>query len=210
MSLWTNGELEIVEVLTRRVRLICQDQLASFWQQTAHAGHPLHGALTRLLSGGLIHRTVVNAHPRLVIESPLAAWRPGRKAPGASRIASRIRNRWSQPAEPTAVYWASKKAASLFGSTASELSPLLHRDHDLLLAEVYVFYRRNYPQLSDRWLGEEVFPKAGYRVKDPDAFLFAEDGSPQLVIESAGRYSRGQIEAFHEHCVEYDLAYELW
>jgi hypothetical protein len=209
MSLWTTAELEIVEALTRRVRLIREDQLVSLWQETALAPQPFEEALKRLVSGGLLHRAVVNAHPRLSVESPLAAWRPGRKAPSALRIASRIRRRWDQLAQPTTVYWASKMAANLYGSFGGELSPLLHRDHDLLLAEVYVHYRRRFPQLAQRWLGEDVFSKAGFRVKDPDAFLF-EDGRPALVIESAGRYGAAQIQAFHEHCVEYDLAYELW
>jgi hypothetical protein len=101
-------------------------------------------------------------------------------------------------------------SANLFGSSAGELSTLLHRDHDLLLAEVYVHYCRHSPQLAARWLGEDVFPKAGFRVKDPDAFLFADDGRPERVIESAGRYGRAQVQAFHEHCIEFDLPYELW
>jgi hypothetical protein len=210
MSTWTLAELELVETLARRVRLCREEQLAELWHELVSPSLQLPDALGRLVTSGLLHRTVVNVHPRLSIESPLAAWHPGKKTPSASRIASKIRNRWRATAEPTTVYWASKKAANLYGSAAGDLSPLLHRDHDLLLAEVYVYYRRNRPKLAMRWFGEGVLPKAGFRVKDPDAFLFADDGRPELVIESAGRYGRSQVEAFHEHCVEYDLAYELW
>ena len=57
---------------------------------------------------------------------------------------------------------------------------------------------------------EDCLPKAGYRIKDPDAFLVNSAGEVLRVIESAGRYSIAQIESFHDHCVQYGLPYELW
>ena len=57
---------------------------------------------------------------------------------------------------------------------------------------------------------EDVFPKAGFRIKNPDAFLLDDSGKPMRVVESAGRYGIPQIESFHQHCVERDLPYELW
>ena len=60
------------------------------------------------------------------------------------------------------------------------------------------------------WVGEDTRPKAGYRIKDPDAWLLDAQGRTICVIESAGRYSTQQIESFHEHCVEYGLPYQLW
>jgi hypothetical protein len=66
------------------------------------------------------------------------------------------------------------------------------------------------PELAALWMGEHGMPKAGYRIKDPDAFLCGESGQVLRVIESAGRYSVEQVQSFHEHCEVHDLPYELW
>ena len=101
-------------------------------------------------------------------------------------------------------------AANLLGSTSCGLPKPEHRDHDLLLAAVYVHYRTQHPKTAALWIGEHVLTKAGYRIKDPDAFLRDEQGRILQVIESAGRYSSAQVESFHEHCAELSLPYELW
>jgi hypothetical protein len=124
--------------------------------------------------------------------------------------AAQARHRWSPATTVVAVCVASPLTASLFGSTSRRLPPKEHNDHDLLLSAVYLHYRRNHPHLAKLWVGEHVLPKAGYRIKDPDAFLFAPNGQAVRVIESAGRYGPDQIETFHEHCRERGLGYELW
>ena len=50
-------------------------------------------------------------------------------------------------------------------------------EHDLRLASVYVHYRQCHPQCARLWIGEHILPKAGYRIKDPDAFLRDADGT---------------------------------
>lgn len=207
---WTTRELDIVETLTRRVRLLSLSQLGRVWWPEASSHRVVRLAMRRLLHAELILRSVINAHPLLVIKGPLLAWMPGQDAPDSTAIGNRIKSRWHGAAEPIEVYWPSPLAANLFGSTARDLPALLHRDHDLLLSEVYVLYRTQRPQLATRWLGECVFPQSGFRLKDPDAFLFGDDGRPARVIESAGRYGVAQVESFHEHCLEHDLPYELW
>lgn len=146
----------------------------------------------------------------MAVGAPLYAWQPGSAAPDPNDIASACRGRWTCAAVPTEVLVASPKAAALFGSSARGQPPPEHVNHDLRLAAVYVHYRQKRPQLAALWQGEHCFGKAGYRIKDPDAFLVDEAGRVQRVIESAGRYSPEQVESFHEHCVEYDLPYELW
>jgi hypothetical protein len=208
--MWTNRELDIVDALTRRVRLMTLSQIGQTWWSELGSQKAVRRELKRLREGGLVQRTIINAHPRLALKSPVAVWQPNHVEPDLQRVAERIRGRWRHGAEPTEVYWASSQAANLFGSAAGQLPNVLQRDHDLLLGEVYVFYRLRRPDLVHRWAGEDVFPKAGYRIKDPDAFLFDDSGKPMRVIESAGRYGVRQIESFHQHCVEQDLPYELW
>ena len=192
-SKWTAIELDLVESLTRCVRLLSLAQIRKVWWPEIASHKALRRELRRLRDGRLLFRTVANVHPIPVLKSPLVRWQPQDIDPIFDRIALRVRSRWQQVSEPTEVYWASPLAANLFGSGGGELSPLLHRDHDLLLAEVYVMYRRQHPELARRWIGEDVIPKAGYRIKNPDAFLIDEAGRPVRVIESAGRYGRQQI-----------------
>ena len=210
MAIWTHRELDIVDALTRRVRLMTLSQIGHVWWPEVGSQKTLRRELKRLRDGGLVQRTMTNAHPRLAIKSPVAVWEPSQVEPDLHRVAERIRGRWRHCAEPTEVYWASSQAANLFGSAAGQLSNVLHRDHDLLLSEVYVFYRLQCPELVHRWAGEDVFSKAGFRIKNPDAFLFDDYGRPMRVVESAGRYGIRQLESFHQHCVECDLPYELW
>jgi hypothetical protein len=159
---------------------------------------------------GLLLHEWINAHPLLTAEAPLAVWRPGQDDPNFQQVADIARRRWSRAAEPMPVYTASREAAGLLGSTARGLPAVDHRDHDLRLAEVYVHYRRHYPRHAAQWIGEHALPKAGYLVKDPDAFLIGPSGKAIRVIESAGRYRPDQVERFHEHCRDCGLPYELW
>ena len=59
-------------------------------------------------------------------------------------------------------------------------------------------------------MGEAARPKAGFRIKDPDAFLIDAAGKVRRVIESGGKYEPDRVEAFHDHCVTEGLPYELW
>jgi hypothetical protein len=164
----------------------------------------------RLCSVGLLERHWINAHPLLAIDRPLFAWKPGSTDPDAEDIARQSRSRWQRAAQPVQVYVASRLLANLLGSTARGLPKPEHRDHDLWLATVFVHYRMHRPRLASLWIGEHVLPKAGYRIKDPDAFLRDAQGRVLRVIESAGHYDARQVESFHEHCLENDLPYELW
>lgn len=207
--LWTRRDLDLVETLTRRVRLLAVEQVAAGWWER---GTPriIRRRLRRLSGAGLIVQTVINAHPLLPLGKPLVSWKPGKPEPPFERVSQRARERWNRPSVPQAVVFAGKLAANLFGSSAGRLPRLEQRDHDLLLSQVYLRYRTSRPKEAKQWLGEDVFPKAGYRIKDPDAFLVGEGDRILQVIDSAGHYSPAQIESFHEHCAERDLPYELW
>lgn len=207
---WTERDLDIVETLTRRVRLLTVEQVARIWWPSASRLRIVHRRLRRLTSGALLHRTIVNVHPLLQLKRPLLAWNDNNAEPNFERASTHARARWTRPAHPAEVYSATPVAANLFGSTATQLPQLNHRDHDLLLGEVYVLYRTERPAEARKWIGEDALGKAGYGIKDPDAFLIDDTGAKFRVIESAGRYSPKQIESFHHHCVENELPYELW
>ena len=137
-------------------------------------------------------------------------WKPGEDSPDAWRLSLAVRSRWRRSATRHAVFQATDLAARLFGSSAGRSSRVYERQHDLLLAEVFVRYRQELPSLVPYWVGEEALPKAEYGVKNPDAFLIDDESCPRRVIESAGAYSQQQVETFHEYCHLARLPYELW
>ena len=191
---WTYRDLELVETLARRVRLLTVGQIAAGWWPSDVALRTVRRRLRRLLAGRLLLRSIVNAHPPLPLTGPLASWSPDRPVPDFEAVSVKARRRWTEAAVPQEVYFASPLAANLLGSTAGSLPAINHRDHDLLLGQVYVFYRTKRSEEAARWIGEDCLPKAGFRIKDPDAFLLDAERRIERVIESAGRYSPEQVE----------------
>ena len=206
----TARDQDLLETLTHRVRILPMQIAAQVWWPDARSPRTARRRLDLLARAGWIECHIINAHPPLPVLRPLFTWEPGQDDPDAERIASQSRARWSQPAQSLEVCVASSLAASLLGSTARRLPPPEQRDHDLRLAAVYVHYRVALPRLAELWIGQHALAKAGYQIKDPDALLRDENGRVLRVIESAGRNGAPQIARFHEHCVDFNLPYELW
>lgn len=206
----TPRDLDLLRTLTRRVRVIERRRVAAAWWTEAPTSRRAHRRVEQLIKAEWLESHLVNVHPPLSVDRPLFAWQPNGRSPEPDDVALACRSRWTSAAVPTEVLVASPKSATLFGSSARGMPPAEHLNHDLRLAAVYLHYRAQLPQLAVLWRGEHCFGKAGYRIKDPDAFLVDETGRVRRVIESAGRYSPEQVESFHQHCVEYDLPYELW
>ncbi len=206
----TARDLDICRALTLRVRILAIKQVADIWWAEKTASRTVHRRMEQLTRQGWLERHVINAHPLLPVTKPLFAWSPEHEEPDAERVAEATQSRWNLPAEPTEIVVATARTACLLGSTAKCLPPPEHRDHDLRLSAVYAHYRLKHFTLASLWLGEHALSKAGFRVKDPDAFLVDANRRVLKVIESAGRYGPQQVQSFHDHCVEFDLSYELW
>jgi len=208
---WTERDLSIVEALASQVRLLSRAQVVrGWWDPSVRAEEHAAARLRRLARAGLVLAFRVNAHPPIELAGPVVSWTPDDPAPDCEAVSRRLRDRWTEPARPTPVYAASRRAANLFGCSGGDLPPLEHRDHDLLLGEVFVRYRREDPGDAACWVGEAARPKAGFRIKDPDAFLIDATGAVRRVIESGGKYEPDRVAAFHEYCATEGLPYELW
>lgn len=207
--LLTPRDWDLISTLTCRVRILTALQVANLWAVSRRNRRVLRRRMKRLADAGLLELYTINAHV-LSPARPLFAWRPESPEPDARLVSRKARARWSSAAVPTLVCVAAPLVANLLGSTSCGLPKPEHRDHDLLLAAVYVHYRTQHPKTAALWTGEHILPKAGYRTKDPDAFLRNAQGQVIRIIESAGSYSPKQVESFHEHCAEQELPYELW
>lgn len=207
----TERDLDLLTVLSCRVRLLSSRMVLQIYGVDKRRGrHGLKRRLQQLVAHGFIQMHWVNAQAITVRRRPLFSWQPGREEPDSEQISATIRTTSGQAAVPTQVFTVTSFTANLFGSTAVGLPRTEQIDHDLRLAAVYVHYRRQHPQLAERWVGEHALPKAGFQIKDPDAFLHDDQGQVLRVIEASGRYRREQIQDFHDHCVDNDLPYELW
>lgn len=207
---WTQRDFDLVETLCCRVRVLSLDQIRRGWWRNDEHAAVIERQMNRLIHAGLLQNVVWNLQVARFQGEPLFAWNPNGPAPEFEQVTRLVRSRWPHDICSVHAYVASNKAARLFGSSAGSIPPPHHRGHDLLLATVYVYYRTNRPNEWRRWVGEDVLPIADKGIKNPDAFLLDASGQPCRVIESAGRYSLGQIEAFHQYCQQNALPYELW
>lgn len=206
---WTKVETEIMTSLTCKIRVLSQQQLERGWQ-TEHATNALAVSLVKLTAAQLIRTEVWNVVPPQIGNVPIFTWKPGAPKPDTWRLSQTIRTRWDRPTTTLTVYQATELAGRLFGSRSGHNIRVMERRHDLLLAEVFILYRRRLSELAECWVGEEALPTAERGVKNPDAFLFDSLRQPRRIIESAGSYSQSQVETFHEYCRVSRLPYELW
>lgn len=204
---------QIVDALTRRIRLVSLDQAARVWWSRNR--QPLRDARRRLdaLSHtGLLLCRKVDVYPMLDLTAPVCSWSPGEDEPEFGGIANRLRSRWPQAAaQRTVVYTATRRLANRIGGFDGRLQHRHQVTHDLHVSELYLRMLVREPKRARAWVGEEL-SKAGqaYGEKLPDAVLHGDDGRPFQVIEFGGRYSKPRVRDFHQHCATNGLAYELW
>ena len=207
---WTPAVYDLMQTLTCRVRLLSLAHIHQGWTKQLGTSSAVVDTIKQLIDGRILVGDVWDLPESPVGKKPLASWTPNCGTPDLDEIAEIVRTRWDGPSTPTPVVAATHHAARLFGSSAGGLPPTNHRNHDLLLACVYIRYRMTKPQLAATWLGEDAVAIAERGVKNPDAFLINDAGEVTRVIESAGRYSLEQLESFHRHCKSASLSYELW
>ena len=206
----TARDLDLLHVLTLCVRLLTVQQVTRLWWPESVSHRAARRRLEWLQDSRLVELHRLMAHPLLPVNEPMFAWQPGDTEPDCERLAEACSARWTRPDVAITACVAAPRAASLFGSTARGLPQRQHLNHDLRLASVFESIRLRDPRMAAMWIGEHGLPKAGHRIKDPDAFLCRNDGLLIRVMESAGRYSAAQIQSFHDHCEVHELPYELW
>ncbi len=210
----TDRDNEILEALACRVRVFSLEQLAGAWWPTASNAQAIsRRRLTELSGAGWLHATHVYVSRMLELTAPIHIWSPGEPDPDCAAIARSLAQRWEVDRPPTrlSVFTATRQTLDEFGGPVRpKRLDTLYATHDLNLAAVYLFFRRERPDDAGAWIGEDLRPKAGYKLKDPDAVLEFSDGRPELVVELGGKYSQETVQAFHEDCARRGRRYELW
>lgn len=210
-SAWTQRDIEILETLTLKVRILTLRQIADEWWSTSNESLLLaRRRMLRLVRAGLVDRYQLNIHPLLPLREPIVAWAGGDTTPDFSKVAWKLKSRWTMPAMPTSVFFGSKHAANLFGGFGGSAKDPIQATHDVHLTHVYLWYREHKPWFAESWIGEDAVRKAPKGIKNPDAFLRGIDGRFTRVIDFGGKYSSDRVRDFHRYCEQRRLPYELW
>lgn len=208
----TSRDQEILEALACKVRVFLAEQIAGTWWPDAetpivHAGR----RLTALHDAGFVDCVHLPVDRMLTLAGPLFEWQPGQAAPDFDATAYQLQSRWNScPPSIVPLYVSTPETNNTYGGpTRRKALDRGQVSHDLHLSAVYLEFRKTAPDKARVWVGEDCLPKAGYRLKDPDAVLQFADGS-ELIVEFGGRYDARRVRDFHEDCVARERPYELW
>ena len=202
---WNESEIDLMQVLCCKVRVLSEEQIIRGWKTKT-----IRESVSTLIQADMIwceRWKVVLPH---IGNEPSVTWKPNQATPDGWTLSKEFRERWKREAVSITAFMATKRAGRLFGSRSGHPVREIERSHDLLLADVFLLYREQLPELATAWVGEDAMPVAQRGVKNPDAFLIDEFCKPRRVIESAGAYSQKQVETFHRYCTDARLPYELW
>jgi len=201
----------ILDTLTRRVRALSIGQVArTFWEGTNSAQRSAARRVGELEVAGLLEQHVVLAHPELELDAPILVWRPGNPTPEFGKIAYCLKSRWRHPPQATRIVIATAEAGTWLGGYGGRIPRASETTHDLHLASVYLRMLKAQPRRARKWESEaRLLARGGGRgEKLPDALIRSRGGA--TAIEFGGAYPVTKLRAFHEHCRNRGLAYELW
>jgi len=206
----TNRDLEILTILTHKVRVLSIPQIARTWWSQAVSPIPSAQARLRVLeSRGQIRCLSFPVHPEINLEKPLEVWRPGLSQPDFGTLSYRAHARWAHPPIFETLVYATKTAAAYFGGFGGSPPDANHATHDMHLAAVFLMKRLHEPESADSWQSEQTVhaARSGYDDKLPDAIV---NFPVAMAIEFVGKYPKARLSAFHDYCAREKMAYELW
>ncbi len=219
----TSRDLQILDTLTRRVRVMSIQQIArTWWAESADCTRVAQNRLRALEAEGLLHIDSAPAHPELQLEEPVARWALDERSPDFGAVSYQLQSRWREHPILTSCVSASKIAANRFGGYGGRPPRAVERTHDIHMAQVFLRYRKEHPALIKHWVFEEQVKAERKRAarsaerlyvsdageKLPDAFLRSPSGTK--VIEFGGAYGKDKLQAFHAYCKEHSFPYEIW
>lgn len=211
MSALTTRDREILEVLTRRVRLLTLPQITRTWWAGTHAAQSARRRIDALESLGLVEKFTAYAHPELPLAQPVYCWEPGQNPPMFGALSYQLVHRWTEPHLPTPAVIASRKAGVSFGGYGGKRPKRVEENHDVHLAAVFLKLRANTPDLARTWASEETIRRSRPNApgeKLPDAIVRTDGG--EKIIDFGGEYSAEKIESFHHWAEKKAIGYEFW
>lgn len=209
----TTRDIEILQSLSRAVRLYSVDQIESHWGRgAACTACSVSRRLRQLQTAGWLRLHTVLARPLPPITAPLQVWFPGDPTPDIGTLSWQAKKRWKSAARGIRVICATSKSTQAFsGKKARGIRQSFQLSHDLGTSAVYLLYLAQRPDLAALWKGEGMIPEARRAGKVPDAVIArSSDWPPDLFVEFAGAYNPERVQRFHGYCARHLIPYELW
>jgi len=207
--------LELLTMLTAKVRCLRGDQVARLWFGHAHAPARIAGQyLKRLERKSLVQLSKTMTLPEIPFQAPLLDWRPGGPEPSFDRTAWQAETRLAQAPQATLVVTATVAAQALTGGPLGKraIRPI-ELAHDLLAAQLFEKFWRELPAVAVSWRPEDELVQESYQTWNtldrqlvPDAVV--TDDGVEIAIEIVGRYSAEKLRKLHE--ARRHRRYQLW
>lgn len=206
----TAKDLDLLETLTLRLRVMSLRQIRELWWPEASSLHAARRRLARLQWYGFVRMCEVQACPTLPVSMPLMTWSPGEPTPDFEVLSERASSRWTQPAVTMTVCIATEGTGNLMGCRAGRLSSDEHLDRDLRLASVYVHWRQSNDHRAPDWTNKRSFPADSFSPHSADVILRNSMHKNYGAIDAAGRWSARHWQNLHADCLNRSLQYEVW
>lgn len=198
---WPELELDLMQDLAARVRLVSAEQLNS-------AGVSVRAIRKLVRQGALVRRDIVAASVDSV--EILDEYTPGSSRNWAL-TAAELACRWSKATvRPMTVFHASRRSISVLGGCMSQagIGSFDMLTHDLGVTAVFLTLLRNSEFQRKQWIPEERVPDQ-YGVAKPDAILIREaDGC--VLLEFAGLYRAERLERLGHLANMLRLPLQIW
>lgn len=203
---FTQRDEEILDTLSRRVRLLSLCQIARFWWNASRSSETNAQARIRSLEqAGWVSSHVVMVHPILEMTHPVFSWIPGQSFPAYHSLSYQLVCRWNQEPIRMKIYIATSKCGHHFGGKGGKLSRNHELSHDMNLAQVFLTKWKGQGMDPQLWESEDLFQSQEHPQKRPDAFI-----EPNKAIEMGGQYGVDKLKTFHALCEENQWEYEIW
>lgn len=208
----TERDREILETLSRRVRVLSVAQVAHGWWGKSRKPIPLASRRLRALAraGWLIRQRVI-VRPLPPLQGPELRWRVGDDTPDFDEAAYRLASRWRLPARATGVVFAGRAARQTHGAGGGPLRCPTQTTHDLGVSQMYLTLRQLRTSDAQEWVGEDQLPRPSRGEKLPDAVLRSEgNAKPHLLLEFGGAYDARRLRSLHRFAKRRRFPYEVW
>ena len=208
MNLGSEPSTDLLELLTKKVRLVSTRQVAR--EFFSHCKHPIAAAnrqIERLEKIGILQTERAMCHTVMALAGPVFEFEPGGDIPDFNRVAWQLQSRWKEPLLNTSVAFATKKAMAAFGGVCGGRSPRPGEiTHDIHVAEVFFRFSRERPDWADAWVSEDVLRKEGRIGEIPDSVIHLSDND--VIIDFGGSYSAAKLKRMHGAFCH--TRYQIW
>ena len=202
----TERDLDIIETLACRVRVMTLSQIANLWCEGDVADTLEH--LNQLALTGAIEHTKTYSQYEKRSEC-VFRWTPTDQEPSFEQI---VESRFAgQRTHNIAgdIYTATRFAANLFASEFTEFPSPEERPEQLRLSDAYVAHCSSRSTEASFWFNCRAGEPDTSNQTKPEVFIVDTEASPTRAVSLLSR-SVQRFKATHRYCQHEGISYELW